>query len=120
MAKYMLLLYNEPRDWVSLSPAEAQKALEKFITWRTKLQTQGIYLGSHKLADDLGKVLRGHGQVRVTDGPYSETKEVLGGYFLIEAPNYDEAVKQAQSCPSLEYGGTIEVRVVDTMVPPAK
>jgi hypothetical protein len=117
MAKFMLLLYNEPRAWSSLSPAEVQKALEKFIAWRTKLQDQGIYLGSHKLADDPGKVLRGHGQVRVTDGPYSETKEVLGGYFLIEAPSYDEAVKYSRDCPSLEYKGTIEVRQVDPMSP---
>ena len=120
MAKYLLLLYNEPTDYSKLSPAEAQKVLEKFIAWRTKLQNSAIYVGSNKLTDEPGKVMRGHGPVRVTDGPYSETKEVLGGYFLIESQSYAEAVKQAESCPSLELGGTIEVRQVDAMVPPAK
>jgi hypothetical protein len=61
--------------------------------------------------------MRGKSQVRVTDGPYSETKEVLGGYFLIEAPNYNAAVDRARDCPSFEYGGTIEVREVDVMTP---
>jgi hypothetical protein len=73
-------------------------------------------VSSHKLADDAGKVLRGRSQARITDGPYSETKEVLGGYFMIEAPSYDDAVGHSRDCPHLEYGGTIEVRQVDPMV----
>ena len=59
------------------------------------------------------------GQVRVTDGPYSESKEVLGGYYIIEAASYDNAVEHAQSCPHLEYGGTIEVRQIQVMARPA-
>jgi hypothetical protein len=53
-----------------------------------------------------------HGKTRVTDGPYSETKEVLGGYYTIEAANYDEAVQRTLDHPHLEHGGTIEVRHV--------
>jgi hypothetical protein len=117
MAQYMLLLYDEPTRWKNLSPEDMQKAIQKFSAWREKLQNQKILLGSHKLADEPGKVMRGKGQVRVTDGPYSETKEVLGGYFLIEAPNYNAAVDQARDCPSFEYGGTLEVREVDPMAP---
>ncbi len=56
-----------------------------------------------------------NGQVRVTDGPYSETKEVLGGYYTIEAASYEQALDRARDCPHLEYGGTIEVRQVDEM-----
>ena len=51
----------------------------------------------------------------VTDGPYSETKEVLGGYYLIEAANYDEAVRRCKDHPHLEHGGTIEVRQIEKM-----
>ncbi len=119
MAKYLILLYNDPKDWASLSPEEIQKAVQKFVGWRNKLQERGIYAGSNKLADDAGKVLRGHNPVRVTDGPYSETKEVLGGYFLFEAANYDEAVRLSQECPGLEFKSTIELRQVDAMVPSA-
>src|SRR4029077_16336391 len=60
-----------------------------------------------------GRVMRTeHGKTRVTDGPYSETKEVLGGYYTIEAANYDEAVQRTLDHPHLEHGGTIEVRQV--------
>jgi hypothetical protein len=117
MAQYMLLLYSDPAQWMTMSPEDMQKALLKFIAWREKLHGQKILVGSHKLADEPGKVMRGKGPVRVTDGPYSETKEVLGGYFLIEAANYNAAVDQARDCPGLEYGGTIEVRQVDPMAP---
>ena len=117
MSKFLLLLHSNPQDWAGMSPAEMQKALEKFIALRTKIQNQGIFLGSNKLAEEPGKVLRGHGQIRVTDGPYSETKEVLGGYFLVEAANYEEAVKIARDCPGLEYNSTIELRQVDPNVP---
>ena len=117
MAQYMLLLYDDPSKWKAMSPEDMQKAIQKFFAWREKVCSQGVLLGSHKLADDPGRVMRGKGQVRVTDGPYSETKEVLGGYFLIEAPDYNAAVDLARDCPALEYNGTIEVREVDPMAP---
>jgi hypothetical protein len=117
MEKFLILLHSDPKTWASLSPVEAQKALEKFVGWRMKLQDKGILLGSAKLADEPGKVLRGRGMIRVTDGPYSETKEVLGGYFMVEAANYEEAGKIAQECPGLEYNCTIELRQVDPSVP---
>ena len=47
------------------------------------------------------------------DGPYSETKEVIGGYFAVRAADYDEAVKICEDCPHLEYAGTIEIREID-------
>jgi hypothetical protein len=115
MPSYMLLLYSNPADWMSMSPEAIQKAIQKFIGWGEKLRNSGAYLASHKLADDPGKVMRGRGSVRVTDGPYSEAKEVLGGYYLIKAANYNEAVELARDCPGLEYGGTVEVRQVDPM-----
>ena len=51
----------------------------------------------------------------MTDGPYSETKEVLGGYFTIEAASYDQAIERLRDCPHLLFGGTIELRQVDVM-----
>jgi hypothetical protein len=115
MPSYMLLLYNDPANWQNMSPEDIQKAIQKFMAWGGKLRTSGIHLASHKLADDAGKVIRGRSQVRVTDGPYSETKEVLGGYYLIKAANYNEAVERSRDCPALEYGGSVEVRQVDAM-----
>ncbi len=107
MPQYMLLLYHDPSGWQKLSPEEMQKALEKFMAWTQKPFTKS----SMRLAPDAGKVIRSQkGQPRATDGPYSETKEVLGGYYVIEAADYNEAVQRSLDHPTVEYGGTIEVR----------
>jgi hypothetical protein len=117
MPQYMLLLYSNPAGWGTVSPEEMQKAIEKYVAWGRRLRMDGVLVASHKLADDAGKVIRGYSKdLRVMDGPYSETKEVLGGYYLIEAPNYAAAVKQCNDSPHLEYGGTVEVRQVDPLM----
>lgn len=107
MPQYMLLLYDNPTDWQKVSPEEMQKALEKYYAWTQK----PFVVDSKRLADDAGKVVRGSGGAkRTTDGPYSEAKEVLGGYYTIEAANYDEAVSRAQDHPHLDYGGVLVIR----------
>jgi|SRR5579884_562387 len=109
MPQYMLLLYDNPSGWENLSPEDMQKALEKYMAWTKKPYTTG----SQRLAPDPGRVIRSQGgKGRVTDGPYSETREILGGYYTIQAADYDEAVQRALEHPHLEYGGTIEVRQV--------
>jgi hypothetical protein len=109
MAQFMLLLYDNPGSWQKVSPDDMQKAIEKYRAWRTKAFTRD----SQRLADDPGRVIRAQGgRPRATDGPYSETKEVLGGYYTIEAADYDEAVKLTLDHPHLEHGGTIAVRQV--------
>jgi len=104
--QFMLLLYDDPTGWAKLSPEEMQKAIEKYQAW-TKMP---FTVDSKRLGEDRGKVVRSHnGKPRATDGPYSETKEVLGGFYLIEAADYDEAVSRALGHPHVEHG-TIEVR----------
>ena len=104
MPQFMLLLYDNPTDWQKVSPEEMQKALEKYYAWTRK----PFVVDSKRLAGDAGKVMRSPG--RATDGPYSEAKEVLGGYYTIEAATYDEAVARAQDHPHLEYGGVLVIR----------
>jgi hypothetical protein len=110
MPQYMLLLYHDnPAGFQQLSPEEMQKAVEKYMAWRHKPFT----VDSNRLTEDAGKIMRSQGgKPRVTDGPFSEAKEVLGGYYTIEAANYDEAVKRTLDHPHLEFGGVIEVRQV--------
>jgi hypothetical protein len=116
MAKYMLLLHDNAAAFADVSPDEMQKIIEKYVRWGKRLREAGVMHGGEKLTDEPGRVMRRKdNQVRVTDGPYSETKEVLGGYYLIEAASYDQAVDLARDCPQLDYGGTIEVRQVDKM-----
>jgi hypothetical protein len=102
----MLLLYDDPTQWGKLSPEEMQNAIEKYRAWTTKPFTKD----SKRLGADAGRVVRNHnGKPRAGDGPYSETKEVLGGFYLVEARDYDEAVTLALDHPHAQYG-TIEVR----------
>ena len=107
MPQYLLLLYADRSQPPKLSADEMQKAMEKYMAWTKKPFT----VDSKRLGVDTGRVLRSNGgKPLATDGPYSETKEVLAGFYLIEAADYDEAVKRSLDHPHLEYGGTIEVR----------
>jgi hypothetical protein len=116
MPKYMLLLHDNPNAFANVSPEAMQKVVEKYIAWGKKLREAGVMRAGDKLTDEPGRVMRRKdGQVYVTDGPYSESKELLGGYYMIEADTYDKAVELARDCPQLEFGGTIEVRQVDVM-----
>jgi hypothetical protein len=116
MARYALFLHDNPEAFVGMSPEQMQQVIEKYVAWGGRLRAAGVLEGGQKLADEPGRVMRGsNGQVRVTDGPYSETKEVLGGYYIVSASGYDQAVDLARDCPHLEYGGAIEVREVDSM-----
>lgn len=116
MPKYMLLLHDDPSGFATLSPADIQKVIEKYMAWGARLREAGVITESAKLTDEPGRVMRGQGAAtRITDGPYSETKEVLGGYYTIVADSYDHAATRAADCPHLEYGGTIEIREVDAI-----
>lgn len=108
MSQFAVLLYADPSGWEKLSPEEMQKTLEKYTAWGK----QAFVKTSQRLAEDSGKVLRSAaGKPRAADGPYSETKEILGGFYLIEAANYEEAVARTLDHPHLEHGA-IEIRKI--------
>jgi len=114
MQNYLLLLHEEPMDYSQFSPEQIQAVIEEYVAWRHKIEGEGKYVGGEKLKDEGGKHLTGgSGGLRVTDGPYTEAKEVIGGYFAISAANYDEAVETASGCPHLKYGGRIELREIE-------
>ena len=115
MSKFLILLYANPSSFTTLSPEEMQQAIQKYWAWGDKLRKDGKFLASDKLTDGAGKVLRGKKDVRVTDGPFTEGKEFLGGYYAFTAANYDEAVEITRDHPHLEYGGIVEVREIENM-----
>ncbi len=115
MAQFMILLYGNPTNWTTMSPEQMQEAMQKYWAWGNKMRSQGRLLGSNKLTDRAGKVMRGKKDVRVTDGPFTEGKEFLGGYYMFTADNYEQAVELARDHPQLEYGGTVEVREIEIM-----
>ena len=117
MPNYLLFLYSEPDAFNETSPAEMQAIIQKYRDWRMRLQKTGVIVGGEKLQDGTGRTMRRTGsETSVIDGPYTESKEIIGGFFEIQAENYDRAVEVAGDCPHLEYGGTIEIREVEMMV----
>jgi hypothetical protein len=115
MAQFVLLLYETPSTYAKMSPEEIQQVIEKYNAWSGKMGAAGKLAGGQKLMEEGGRHVRRKGsQLSAVDGPYSETKEVIGGYFIIQAANYDEAVKLVGDCPALDYGW-IEIRQVDPM-----
>jgi hypothetical protein len=113
MPNYLFLLHSEPDTFKETSPAEFQAVIQKYHNWKLRMQNAGILLGGEKLQDGTGRLLRRTGgQTSVTDGPYTESKEVIGGLFQIRADNYAKAVEVASDCPHLEYG-TIEIREIE-------
>lgn len=118
MPQFMLIsMYDmsEAAD-VELSPEMIQSIIQKYFEWNTKLQESGKLVGVNKLVDGAGKRLKGFGEKQVvTDGPFIETKEVVGGYWIIDVADYDAAVAMAQDCPTLEFGGFLEIREIQDM-----
>jgi hypothetical protein len=108
MPQFILLLRGDRNAVSAFSPEELQKLMHKYQDWRRTKAT-----GGQKLMDGEGRVLqKQNGKLSVIDGPFAEAKEVLGGFFVIEAANYDEAVEAAKTCPHMEFG-TIEVRQIE-------
>lgn len=114
MGHFLAILHHRPDTFTSLEPEDGQRVIDEYLAWRRGVEAAGRMLGSNKLIQAAGRDVRLDGeQIRVTDGPYAEAKEVMGGYFLIEADDYDHAAAILADCPHLRYGTRIELRQVD-------
>ena len=106
------LLIFRGKDWdEGPSPDELQQVMERFMAWSDGLATSGKVKAGQALARE-GKTISGENGRIVTDGPFAESKEAIGGYLLLQVNSFDEALAIAKSCPGLDYGGSIEVRPV--------
>jgi hypothetical protein len=113
MAKFMLIIHQTPDMWKQLSAAERQRKVEMYQSWVAKFHSSGRYVSGEKLAEEGGKVFSlKNGRPQLVDGPYTESKEVVGGYFLFRAANYEEAVELVGDCPFL-HDGKVAVRQTD-------
>ena len=114
MPMFMLLLSDDPSEYAEMSPAELQAVIERYAAWSQGLAQQGKLRDGQKLRDEGGRVVRSDGgKVVVRDGPYAELKEIVSGYFLIDAADYDEAVAIASSCPHAQSRGSIMIREIE-------
>ncbi len=108
--QYALLIYGAEGRWEQLSEEEQQAMTQEYMAISQDPKTKG--------AADLGDLSQAttvqveNGKALTTDGPFAETKEYLGGFYLIEAENLDEAIEVAGKIPAARTGGAIEVRPV--------
>lgn len=110
MNTYMLLLVSDYKPNDDLSAEEKGKMMNKYLEWLNELKNKGIVKDGRPLASE-GRVIKKETGL-ISDGPFSETKEIVGGYYLIEAPTLEEASAIAKTCPHIEMGGSIQVRPV--------
>ena len=116
MSRFILLLHESPTPFAGVSAEEIQAVVQEYGAWRQKLADEGRLVGGEKLEDGTARQLSAtDGRIDVTDGPFAEAKEVIGGYFMIEAGDYDEAVTISRECPHLKYGGRVELRRIEEL-----
>ncbi len=108
--EYLLLFRGSQWD-KGLSPEDLQKVLGQFMGWFEKLSQEGKLKAGQPLERE-GKIVSGKNGRIVADGPFAESKETIGGYFLLQVADMDEAVAIAKACPTLAYGTIVEVRPV--------
>jgi hypothetical protein len=113
--QYMLLIYNDPNAWDSLSENEQGAIFQAYGTFTAELQASGKMVTGDALQgiSTATSVRVRDGETLTTDGPFAETKEVLGGYYLVDVDTLDEALEWGAKIPGATYG-TIEVRPLVT------
>lgn len=115
MPKFMLILHQSPKGFGNQSPEELERIIGKYRSWSDKFRSAGTYVSGEKLQEEGGKLLTAReGRLSVVDGPYSECKEVVGGYFMFRADNYEHAIELTRDCPHLAFG-RVEIRQTDDM-----
>ena len=111
--QYLLLIHDDEAHWGNMPEDERDAMYREYMKFTEDVQSRGILLGANQLqpSSTATVVHVEDGKTLTTDGPFAETKEVLGGYYLIDVDTFDEALEWAAKIPSARYGH-IEVRPV--------
>lgn len=111
--QYLLMIYGEESRWDNVNPQEREAVLQEFMQFSKSIQQSGHLRGGNELqpTSRATTVRPRNGKRIVTDGPFAETKEAMGGYYLIEARDLDEAVAIAARVPSARWG-SVEIRPI--------
>ena len=111
--QYLVLIYDDEKAWEKMPEAESQKIFGAYMAYSEEMAKAGVLRAGDALkpTSTATTVRLRDGKPLITDGPFAETKEQLGGYYLIDVPNIEEALKWAAKCPSAAFG-SIEVRPV--------
>jgi hypothetical protein len=116
--QYMLLIYSDEKAWLNLPAPELKKGYQAYMDYTQELIAAGaLESGSELKPISTATTVRvTHGKTVMTDGPYAETKEQLGGYYIINVATLDEALKWAAKCPGASHGA-VEVRPLTEDMP---
>ena len=116
--QYLLTLYADESGWTKMTPEQQQQGVAAYAAYTQALQAAGVLKGSNRLRPSAtATTLRTtNGKVQVLDGPFIDSKEQLGGYYLIDVPDLDAALSWASKCPSVGHG-IVEVRAIWSMDP---
>lgn len=111
--RYMILIYGKESDWADVSPARVEEIMGAYNAYTEKLQKAGVLVSGDELnVVATAKSIRGIGGANVVDGPFVDTKEALGGYYLIECASDADALNWAKQAPTMMHGGGVELRPV--------
>ncbi len=113
MKEFMFIFKGPYYEDLAMSPAEAEGNMYKWLEWVKQLKEQGVYIEGRPLIKT-GKIVSGKNAV-VTDGPFAESKELVGGYFILTADSLEDVLKHTKGFPDYELGGSIEVREVQVI-----
>ena len=108
MQDFMLLFRHPNSDHSQISPEDFKAIQKKWDDWKGGIAAQGRMAGNGSRLPLEGKVLKAGGVV--TDGPFVEIREILGGYIVVKADSLDDAVTLAHGCPAIDLGGSVEIR----------
>jgi hypothetical protein len=111
--QYLLMLYSEEAGWNRLTEAQQKQGVAAYTAYTEALRQAGALKGSNRLQPSSAatRVQIANGKPQVMDGPYSDSKEQLGGYYLIDVPDLDAAISWASRCPGAGHG-IVEVRPI--------
>lgn len=114
--KYVMMICDDPQAYANLSDEEMKAGYEEIYAHIEKWSARGRYIdgGAELQGPSTAKTARRNdsGEVVITDGPYTELKELVGGFMIIEADSMEEAVETASEWPGIKYGASIEVRPI--------
>jgi len=113
MMEFMMIFRNEHNPNFVMSAEQMQESVKQWQDWMGGIAAQGKFVGTNRLSSEGSKVLKPNNIV--TDGPYTEIKEIVGGYLVVKADNMEGAIQLAQGCPVFHYNGSVELRPVIPM-----
>jgi hypothetical protein len=111
---YLYRMSETDRNQAMGTPEQAQRSMQRWMSWMRELETNGHLKDRGQPLERTGKVVRGQRKT-VTDGPFTEAKDLVGGFTIVEAKDLEQAVELSRGCPILDGDGSVEVRPVMKM-----